>query len=123
MSSLALTTRQGASATAAQSSLHQLTALALQVVLIVDAFFFDKVAANDGIHVLALGSAEAYAAALADPEARWRKPVTLVHAWMSRLKEHYEVRLQHVHRSQQSAHIVRSSWRAYSPRRPKKRCS
>ena len=64
----------------------------LQVVLIVDAFFFEKVAANDSIRVLAIGSAEAYAAALADPEARWRKPVTLVHAWLDRLKEHYEVR-------------------------------
>ena len=39
-----------------------------------------------------LGSAEAYAAALADPEARWRRPVTLVHTWLDRLKEHYEVR-------------------------------
>lgn len=64
---------------------------ALQVAMVVDAFFYAKVASNDGIRVLALGSAEAYAAALSDPEARWRKPVTLVHAWLDRLKEHYEV--------------------------------
>ena len=65
--------------------------LKTQVVFVCDSFFHDKVAACDSIRVLSLGSAEAYAAALADPEARWRKPVTLVHTWLDRLKEHYEV--------------------------------
>ena len=103
---------------------HRLTKprrLFLQVVLIVDAFFFDKVeATNDGVRVLALGSAEAYAAALADPEARWRKPVTLVHAWLDSLKEHYEVRLQHAcHRGE--AHAAHSSSHACLPRRRRRR--
>lgn len=88
---------------------------ALQVVMIVDAFFFEKVVANDSIRVLALGSAEAYAAALADPEARWRKPVTLVHAWLDRLKEHYEVRRSRACAGQQSACASRRS-RSQPPR-------
>ena len=28
---------------------------------------------------------------MADPEERWRKPVKLVHTWLERLKEHYEL--------------------------------
>ena len=67
--------------------------LQTQVAFVCDAYFFDKVSTScDGIRVFSLGSAEAYAAALADPETRWRKPVTLVHTWLDRLKEHYEVR-------------------------------
>jgi hypothetical protein len=83
---------------------------ALQVVMIVDAFFFEKVVANDSIRVLALGSAEAYAAALADPEARWRKPVPRVR-WAA----------ERVRFSQESlTAATHSSWRACSPRRPRK---
>jgi hypothetical protein len=64
-----------------------------RVTIVVDGFFLPMASAVSGITVLTIGSAEAYAAALADPAARWRKPQVLVQTWLSRLKQHYEARL------------------------------
>ena len=57
-----------------------------------DEFFRANAQAVDGLSVVTVGSAEDYAVTLADAEKRWRKPQTLVYAWLSRLKQHYEVR-------------------------------
>jgi UDP:flavonoid glycosyltransferase YjiC (YdhE family) len=59
------------------------------VTCVVDGYFRDAV--PPGARAVTLGSAEAFAAALADPAARWRKPQALVYDWLSRLKQHFQL--------------------------------
>jgi UDP:flavonoid glycosyltransferase YjiC (YdhE family) len=64
------------------------------VTCIVDGYWLDAASATRGVTVVTLGAADEYAAMLADAKLRWSKPQTLVHAWLSRLRQHYEARRQ-----------------------------
>jgi hypothetical protein len=103
-----------------------------RVTIVVDGFFLPMASAVSGITVLTIGSAEAYAAALADPAARWRKPQVLVQTWLSRLKQHYEARLLlstvwHRACASPAAEVLlpclRRSLSGCSPTRPRTPCS
>lgn len=61
------------------------------VTMITDGYFGERCRAL-GLRVITIGSTEEYQAILDNAEQRVNHPETLVYIWLSRLKQHFEVR-------------------------------